>query len=98
MPQPLDIICGVIKIFQVVDNTAATLVLPIPFGLNRTLHLNSDMKSHKSKALLIDDNNSSSTTRSNYMEYKSQFGLESEYCDRFELNGSGSLTSNLLEL
>ena len=32
------------------------------------------------------------------MDYKSQFGLESEYCDRFELNRSGSLTSNSLEL
>ena len=32
------------------------------------------------------------------MEYKSQFGLASEYCDRFELKWSSSLTSNLLEL
>ena len=41
------------------------------------------------KAALIDYNSSSSTTGSD---------LESEYCGRFELNGSGSLTSNLLEL
>ena len=41
------------------------------------------------KAALIDYNSSSSTTGSD---------LESEYCGRFKLNGSGSLTSNLLEL
>ena len=32
------------------------------------------------------------------MEYNYRFGLESEYCDIFELNGSGSLTSKQLEL
>ena len=56
------------------------------------------MNACESKAALIDDANLSSTTGCHCMNYKSQFGLESKYCDRFELNGSGSLTSNLLEI
>ena len=79
-----------------VDNTAATIIPPIPCGITRTMHSSAEMNTRESKAALIDDANLSSTTGCHCMNYKSQFGLESKYCDRFELNGSGSLTSNSL--
>ena len=72
-----------------VDDTAATLIPPIPCVLTRTLYSSTDMNSRKSKAALIDKNNQSSAIGCNCMEYKHQFRLESEYCDRIELNGSG---------
>ena len=45
-----------------VDDTAATLIPPIPCVMTRTLNLSADMNAHESKAALIDDNNLSSTT------------------------------------
>ena len=97
MTQQLNSICGVIKLLRVVYNTSANLVPPIHCGLLRTLHSSAEMNARELKAALIDDKNSSSTTVWDYMYYKSRFGLESEYCDRLELNGSGLLTSNSLE-
>ena len=98
MPQYLDSTCSVIKRFRVVDDTDTTLFPPILCGLTRTLHSSAEMNACESKVGLIGDNNSSSTTGCECMEYKSLFGLESEYCDRFKLNGSGLLISNSIEL
>ena len=81
-----------------VDDSASTLIPPISFGLTRTFHESAEMNALKSKLVLINDNNSSSTIGCDCMDYKSQFGLESEYCNRFELNRSISLTLNSLEL
>ena len=58
MPQRLDIICGAIKIFQVVDDTAATIIPPIPCGMASTLHSSTDMNAYKSKSELIYYNDS----------------------------------------
>ena len=98
MPQLLDSICGVIKNFRVVDDTSTTLIHPIPCGMTRTFHSSAEMNACESKSALIYDNNSSSTTGYNCMEYNYRFGLALEYCDRFELNGSSLMTSNSLEL
>ena len=76
-----------------VDDTATNIISPIPCGSTRTLKSSADMNACESKSALIYDNNSSSTTGCDCMEYNYRFGLESEYCDIFELNGSGSLTS-----
>ena len=96
MPQSLDSTCGVIELFLVVDYTASTIIPPIPYGMTTKLYSIEEINARKSKAALIDDNNSSSTTESYCEEYKSQFGLSSEYCDRFELKGSRLLTSKLI--
>ena len=97
-PQRLDSICSVIGLFWVVDNTSDTLIPSITCGLTSTFHSSAEMNPCESQAALIIDNNSSSSTVSDCMEYKSLFVLESEYCDRFALNGCGSLTSKSLDL
>ena len=71
MPQRLDIICGVIKKIRVVEDTAATLIPTIPYGLTSKFHSSVEMNAQKSKAALINDNNSSSTTGYGWMKYKS---------------------------
>ena len=68
MPQSLDSVCSVIVIFLLLGDTAATIIPLLPCGLTRTLNSSAEINSHESKAGLIDDNNSSSTTGSNCME------------------------------
>ena len=68
MTQRSDSILGVIEILRVVDNNATTLIPPIPCGLTRKLNSSADTNAHKSKSVLIYDNNSSSSTGCNCMD------------------------------
>ena len=70
MPQRLGSIYGVIELFQVVENTHATFIPSIHYGMTRAFHSSAKMNVFESKAVSINDKNSSSATISG-----SSFGL-----------------------